>query len=173
MVVIALAVGSLQFYLARFSSRQSSLMATVIAVAAIALMLGYALFLIRARIAISDAEVTAHDLLGRETFRARRGDVHLRLVAVNDLGIHDEFGVLWAKTEAGRVSAVLLRRIAWGDGPLSDLRARLEGRRTELHFRPIAKGDLLKEFPRLYIQNLPAIAVVVIVVLVLALLINR
>ena len=173
LLVLVLGFAATQFYLARLTTTKATLAASLIGIGAAVLVVGYALFLWRANVRIAGDEVVVHDWLGRQRFRARRGDVSLRLVSVRGMGIPEEFGVLWAKQETGDISAVLLRRVAWGDGALSVLRAQLHGRSDELNFRPVSKRVLAREFPKLHVQNLPAITVVVVVIVLLAIVVSR
>jgi hypothetical protein len=173
LLVLVLGFAAAQFYLARLTTAKATLAALLIGFGAVVLVIGYMLFLWRANVRISREEVVVHDWLGRQRFRAIRGGVNLRLVSVRDLGIAEEFGVLWAKHATGGISAVLLRRVAWGDGALSALRAQIDGRDGEMNFRPVSKRALAQEFPQLHVQNIPAIAVVVLVIVLLAIVVSR
>jgi hypothetical protein len=171
--VLALGFAATQFYLARLTTTKATLAASLIGFGAAVLIIGYALFLSRANVTISGAEVVVHDWLGRQRFRSKRNGVNFRLVSVRDMGIPEEFGVLWAKQETGDISAVLVRRVPWGDSAFSSLRAHIHGRNGELNFRPVSKRALAQEFPQLHVQNLPAIAVVVLVIVLLAIVVSR
>jgi hypothetical protein len=173
LAAVVLAFAGIQFYLARLNSAKGILAASIIALGTITMAVGYVLFLRRANVEISDAGVVVYDWLGRRRFHAESTRVNLRLVSVREMGIADDFAVLWTKGATGEISAVLLRRVAWGDRALSDLRTHLQGRGGELNFRPISKRALATEFSRLHVQNLPAIAVVVFVILLLAIVISR
>jgi hypothetical protein len=173
LAVIALAFASIQFYLARLNSGKAILAASIIALGTIILVGGYLVFLRRAHVAISGGNVVLYDWLGRKRFHAESARVSLRLVSVRDMGIADDFAVLWTKSTTGEISAVLLRRAAWGDQALAALRAHLHGRDGELNFRTVSKRALAEEFPRVHVQNLPAIAIVVLVILLVAIIVSR
>lgn len=173
LAVVALAFASIQLYLARLNSEQAILAALIIALGVMTLIGGYLLFLRRASVTVSETDVIVNDWLGRRRLHAQRTQVNMRLISVRDMGIADDFAVLWAKVPTGEVTAVLLRRTAWGDQALSSLRSNLHGRDGELNFRLTSKRALTEEFPRVHTQNLPAIAVVVVVVLLFAIVLSR
>jgi hypothetical protein len=163
----------MQLYLARLGSTRTVVVAVAIAVTLLAVLVGYSVFLLRARVIVSNDDVTVIDWLGRQTFRSERRRTHLRLISVTDMGINDDFAIIWARQAGGESIAVLLRRIAWGSGAISKLRIALNDREGALHFRPVSKRDLGVEFPKIHTQNLPAIAAIVVMVLLVAILITR
>jgi hypothetical protein len=173
LAVVAVAFAAMQLYLARLGSTRTAVVAVAIAVTLLAVLVGYLVFLLRARVIVSDDDVTVIDWLGRQTFRSERRSAHLRLISVTDMGIKDDFAIIWARQASGESIAVLLRRVAWGNEAISKLRIALNHREGGLHFRPVSKRDLSVEFPKLYTQNLPAVAAIVVMVLLIAILITR
>jgi hypothetical protein len=173
LALIALAFAATQLYLARLDSGKAVLVAVIIGGGILTLVVGYVMFLSKARVAVSGSHVTVSDWLGRRQFHAERGTVNLRLVSVKDMGISDDFALLWAKQTSGEVSVTLLRRVAWGNQALSALRVALHGQDGELHFRPVSKRELAVEFPQVHVQNLLAIAVIVLAILLLAIVVSR
>lgn len=174
LIVVAIVFAASQFYLARLGSTAMTLVGAVLVLGALFLLVWYVMFLQRARVLVSDDEVVVRDWLGRLRLRAERARVRLELVSVKDMGLVEEFAVLSTKPADQRALAVLMRRAAWGDDALSALTKVLRGRaEDELEFRAVSKRTLAREFPQVHVQNLPAIAVVVILVLLVAAVVAR
>jgi hypothetical protein len=162
----------IQFWLAirglNAAKRLEIVSLTVLAVVVFAAW--YGLFLTRTRIVVTEGRIIVRDWLGRIRFQGDRGHANLRFVSVRDVGIAEEFAIL---SHDNGTDAYLMRRAAWGDRALMELSTALGGgRERQLRYHPVSKAALRRDFPALHIQNIPAIAMVVVVVLLLAVAIN-